>query len=62
MITHEKIMFAYCILGPEMIDRIPGKMPQEKIPQIRHRQNATGQNATKRKPDKMPQNKNTSKL
>ena len=24
--------------------------------------NATGQNATKRKPDKMPQNKNTSKL
>ena len=57
MITHEKIMFAYCILGPEMIDRIPDKMPQDKMPQIRHRQNAT-----KRKPDKMPQNKNTSKL
>ena len=62
MITHEKIMFAYCILRSEMIDRIPDKMPQDKMPQIRHRKNATGQNATKRKPDKMPQNKNTSKL
>ena len=29
----------------------------DKMPQIRH-----GQNATKRKPDKMPQNKNASKL
>ena len=33
-------------------NRIPDKMPQ-----IRH-----GQNATKRKPDKMPQNNNASKL
>ena len=31
------------------------KMPQDKMPQFGH-----GQNATKRKPDKMLQNKNTS--
>ena len=37
--------------------RIPDKMPQDKMPQIRH-----GQNATERKPDKMPQSKNVSKL
>ena len=42
--------------------RIPDKMPQDKMPQIRHGKNATGQNATKQKPDKMPQNKNASKL
>ena len=36
---------------------IPDKMPQDKMPQVRH-----GQNATKRKPDKMLQNKNASKL
>ena len=36
---------------------IPEKMPEHKMPQIRH-----GQNATKRKPDKMLQNKNASKL
>ena len=32
-------------------------IPADKMPQIRH-----GQNATKRKPDKMLQNKNASKL
>ena len=32
------------------------------MPQIRHGKNATGQNAIKLKPDKMPQNKNASKL
>ena len=32
------------------------------MPQIRHGLNATGQNATKRKPDKMPQNKDASKF
>ena len=37
--------------------RIPDKMPQ-----IRHGKIAAGQNATKRKPEKMPQNKNASKL
>ena len=37
-------------------------MPQDEMPQIIRGQNATLQNATKRKPDKMPQYKNASKL
>ena len=37
-------------------------MPQDKMPQIRHGQKATGKNATKQKPDKMPQNKDASKM
>ena len=34
----------------------------DKMPQIRYGQNATGQNTAKRKPDKILQNKNVSKL
>ena len=51
--SHELLDKTYILYA----HRIPDKMPQ-----IRHGQNATGQNATKRKPDKMQQNKNASKL
>ena len=41
----------------QLVCGIPGKMAQDKMPQIRQ-----GKNATKRKPDKMPQNKDASKI